>query len=391
MTGQTTEGARLLVVDDERQIADFMRDVAEQIGYVVASADSFEAFRRVYAEFEPAVIALDLQMPGADGVEVLRYMAAQGCRARIIVISGMAQKVLTSARRLGVEYGLDIVGTLQKPIMLKDLREMLKKTEAAPELGADDLREAMQLRQIVLRYQPKIVLSRARVSDAAAAEALVHWQHPLQGLLKPDFIVPLASAAGLIRALTDYVLRMAIEQMKQWQDSGARIAISVNLPPELIDDLEFPDRLAQLLGESGVAASQLCIEITERGAMEHVHRAMDILMRLRLKGIGVSIDDFGTGSSSLVQLFKMPFNELKIDRSFVSEMIDNAEAATIVRVLIDLAHSLGMSACAEGVESKAIAEAVVALGCDTAQGFLYSKSVPPDKLRALFDQWPSAT
>jgi EAL domain-containing protein (putative c-di-GMP-specific phosphodiesterase class I) len=123
--------------------------------------------------------------------------------------------------------------------------------------------------------------------------------------------------------------------------------------------------------------------------MEHVNRAMDILTRLRLKGIGVSIDDFGTGSSSLVQLFKMPFNELKIDRSFVSEMMDNAEAATIVRVLIDLAHSLGMSACAEGVETRAIADALVTLGCDTAQGFLYSKSVPPDKLRAMLDQWPA--
>jgi EAL domain-containing protein (putative c-di-GMP-specific phosphodiesterase class I) len=381
--------ARLLIVDDEPQIAEFVCDVAEQNGYAVAVAGGFEACRRVYAEFAPTVIVLDLQMPGADGVEVLRYMAAQGCRARIIVISGMDQKVLTSARRIGREYGLDIVGTLQKPIMLNDLREMLKKTEAAPELGAADLREAMQLGQIVLRYQPKIVLSPGRVRDFAAAEALVHWQHPLQGLLKPDLIVPLASAAGLIRELTDYVLHTAIEQMKQWQVSGARIAVSVNLPPDLIDDLEFPDRLANLLGESGVAASQLCIEITERGAMEHVNRAMDILTRLRLKGIGVSIDDFGTGSSSLVQLFKMPFNELKIDRSFVSEMIDNAEAATIVRVLIDLAHSLGMSACAEGVETRAIADALVALGCDTAQGFLYSKSVPPDKLRAMLDQWPA--
>lgn len=391
VTGDSVQVARLLIIDDEPQIAEFVRDVAERNGYAAASADSFEAFRRLYSEFVPNVIVVDLQMPGADGVELLRYMASQGCRARIIIISGMDQKVLASTRRLGREYGLDIVATLQKPIMLKELTRILANQDSAPELTAADLRDALELGQIVLRYQPKIELAGAGAPKPAAAEALVHWQHPEHGLLQPDCVVTLASASGLIGGLTDYVLRTAIEQMKQWQDAGARIAVSVNLPPDLIDDLEFPDRLANLLRQFDVPASQLCIEITERGAMKHVGRTMDILTRLRLKGIGLSIDDFGTGSSSLVQLFKMPFNELKIDRSFVMEMIDNPEAATIVRVLIDLAHSLDMRACAEGVENQAISDAVAALGCDTMQGFHYSKSIPPDKLLAMFDRWPTAS
>ncbi|CAN5335001.1 EAL domain-containing response regulator [soil metagenome] len=387
MTGNNTQDFRLLVIDDEQQIAEFIRDVAEQVGYEVTVAENFDAFRRIYAEFSPTLIALDLQMPGVDGVELLRYLAAEGYRERIIVISGMHQKVLDSTRRLGREYGLDVAATLQKPVMLNDLREVLEKAGAAPRLSADDLREAIELGQIVVHYQPKVDLSRGPMADVTHAEALVRWQHPARGLLMPDVIIPLAESTGLIRDLTDSVLRAAIEQMKQWQDTGVQIAVAVNLAPDLLDDIGFPDRLENLLREFDVAAEQLCVEITERGAMGHVGRTMDILTRLRLKGIGLAIDDFGTGSSSLVQLFRMPFSEIKIDRSFVAEIADNADAATIVRAVIELSHNLGMRACAEGVETHAVSDALTALGCDTAQGFLYSRAVTPGQLLALRDRW----
>ena len=206
----------------------------------------------------------------------------------------------------------------------------------------------------------------------------------------PNEFIPLAEEAGLISALTDYVLRAAVEQMRVWHDSGIDVGVAVNVASDFFSDLDFPDRLLVLFNEYGVDCSRLTLEATEGTAMEISQHSIDVLTRLRLKGTQLSIDDFGTGYSSLSQLLRLPFTELKIDRSFVMEASSNVYARTIVKASINLAHNLNMSVCAEGVESQEIWDFLDAEGCDMAQGYFFSKPVSAAAFEKLFHDRHSA-
>ncbi len=373
--------SRLLVIDDEAAIREFVRDVAEGAGFDVVAVEAFDEFRSSYRSLDPSLVILDLKMPKVDGIEVLRFLADERSRAQILLVSGADTRILTTAKQLGSTQGLNMLGALQKPIMLADLEAMLEAAEHKDRsIGEHDLREAIEKRQLRVHYQPKVDLTSGQVGTVNGVEALVRWQHPELELVMPDEFIPLAERTGLIGALTDVVLREALEQVKLWQDGGHRLSVAVNLAPQLLSDLEFPDRISDLLGEYRVDASAMMFEITESGAMADVALTMDILTRLRLKGVGLSIDDFGTGYSSLVELYRMPFSELKIDKSFVMDIGKGEEAAVIVRSLVNLAHNLGLTVCAEGVETQEALDLLQSLGCEKAQGYLIGKPVPATEL-----------
>lgn len=239
----------------------------------------------------------------------------------------------------------------------------------------NDLQKAIEEEQLFLQYQPKINLNGGGATAVPAVEALVRWRHPSQGVVPPNQFIPLAENSYLIHPLTFYVLRQAAGQARKWEDDGAPLTVAVNIAAPLIDDLSFPDQVQQIFDEEQCDPSRIILEVTESGAMSSAARSMDVLSRLRLKGCGLSIDDFGTGYSSLVQLHRMPFTELKVDKSFVMEIGDNSEAELIVNVIVGLARKLGLKSCAEGVEDAKTAEFLASLGCDTAQGFHYSRPV----------------
>ncbi len=372
---------RLLVIDDEAAICEFVRDVAEGKGFDVVAVEAFDEFRSSYRSLDPSLVILDLKMPKVDGIEVLRFLADERSSAQILLVSGADTRILNTAKQLGSTQGLNMLGALQKPIMLVDLEAMLEAAEHKDRsIGEHDLREAIEKRQLRVHYQPKIDLTSGPVGTVNGVEALVRWQHPELELVMPDEFIPLAERTGLIGALTDVVLREALEQVKLWQDGGHRLSVAVNLAPQLLSDLEFPDRISDLLGEYRVDASAMMFEITESGAMADVALTMDILTRLRLKGVGLSIDDFGTGYSSLVELYRMPFSELKIDKSFVMDIGKGEEAAVIVRSLVNLAHNLGLTVCAEGVETQEALDLLQSLGCEKAQGYLIGNPVPATEL-----------
>lgn len=178
----------------------------------------------------------------------------------------------------------------------------------------------------------------------------------------------------------DFVLGAALAQVGRWRDDGLTLTVAINFPPQLLTDLTFPDRLADQLREYGVDASQVILEITESGAMADTANTMDILTRLRLKGVKLSMDDFGTGYSSLVELYRMPFSELKIDKSFVMNVTEDHEAEAIVRSVVALGHNLGLEVCAEGVESKAAMDLLRAIHCDKAQGYYISEPKPVEEM-----------
>ena len=243
----------------------------------------------------------------------------------------------------------------------------------------DELRTALSSDQFVLHYQPKINLSAGEVHDV---EALVRWNHPTRGLLYPDAFLNLVEEAGLMRTLTRLVLHIALDQAALWQAEGRDLTVAVNLSASSMIDTDLPDEVAAMLTNRDLAPGALKLEITEEFLMADRDRARDILTRLRGNGVQISIDDFGTGYSSLSYLRELPIDELKLDRSFVAPMVDDARAAALVASTIGLAHSLGLRMVAEGVESADAYDELVALGCDQAQGYHISRPVPAAELNA---------
>jgi diguanylate cyclase (GGDEF)-like protein len=244
----------------------------------------------------------------------------------------------------------------------------------------DELQIAMTADQFVMHYQPKVDLD---TGDVHCVEALVRWDHPTRGLLYPDAFLALVEASGLMRAMTQFVLEMSLDQAKAWQAQGEHLTIAVNLSASSLVDADLPDQIFNMLATRGVPPSGLQLEITEEFLMADHDRARSILTRLREGGVQISIDDYGTGYSSLSYLRELPIDELKLDQSFVLPMADDARAAALVASTIDLAHSLGLRMVAEGVETEVAYADLKRLGCDQAQGFLLSRPVPA----ATLDHW----
>jgi diguanylate cyclase (GGDEF)-like protein len=247
----------------------------------------------------------------------------------------------------------------------------------------EELREAVLTGGLVVHYQPKVD---SRTRRVGGVEALVRWNHPTRGLLFPDAFLPLAEQSGLMRDLTVAVLAQSLDQVKAWREAGRDLAVAVNLSASSLVDVELPRRVSDILASRGLPASSLELEITEDFLMGDRERAREILTQLRGLGIRVSVDDFGTGYSSLAYLRELPIDQLKLDRSFVLPMSEDPRAAAIVRSTIELAHSLGMTLVAEGVEDESTAAQLALSGCDESQGFYFSEALPAGQLERWLDE-----
>jgi EAL domain-containing protein (putative c-di-GMP-specific phosphodiesterase class I) len=240
-----------------------------------------------------------------------------------------------------------------------------------------ELRQAIKNDQLVLHYQPLMNLVTGNV---AQVEALVRWQHPHHGLLPPDRFIPLAEQTGLINSLSLWVLNAALRQCWLWQQAGVEMCISANLSMGNLYDPHLPDRLTEMLQSWRVSQSLLEVEITESTIAADPKRAMQILSRLRDMGVRIAVDDFGTGHSSLAYLKRLPVHVIKIDQSFIKDLVGEENDAAIVRSTIELGHTLGFTVVAEGVENKKTYELLSELGCDFAQGNYFSYPLPADEL-----------
>jgi diguanylate cyclase (GGDEF)-like protein len=249
--------------------------------------------------------------------------------------------------------------------------------ERAALLG--DLRRALEENELVLHYQPQSSLETGALSGV---EALVRWDHPAYGLLTPERFLPLAERTGLVHALTKYVLNVAMGDCRRWYDTGICLPVAVNLSARTLMDAGFSRDVEQVLSYWGVPAELLVLEITESALMADPARARDLLIDLSALGVQISIDDFGTGYSSLTCLRTLPVDELKIDRSFVTDMLVASNDAFIVRSVVRLGHDLGLRVVAEGIEDEQTRDALAGLGCDVGQGYGLGMPVPPEQLLA---------
>lgn len=383
-----TDKPRLLIIDDEIEIGKYIRLVANQNGYDALEIDDPAKLEEVYSR-DLAVIIVDMFMPHRDGVEILRFLAKDHYRGQIVVISGHDRSVLNSAMELANAHGLNILGALSKPILYTDIQNLLFKglqniTPDDPTFVGEvvlptleDFRLGLERGEFQPHFQPQTDIATGKLMGV---EALIRWKHPVLGMQPPSIIIPMAETGGFMEQLTMLVLTEALEWTTKWKKAGMKIRTSVNMSASGILDLNLPELVDAELQARGLEPGQLVLEVTEQTLMSELSTSLDILTRLRIKEIELSIDDFGTGHSSLAQLYRVPFSEIKIDRSFVSKAEDDNEAQSIVEMTIALAHKLKMVTVAEGIETQKTMDLMKKLGCDIAQGYFIARPMPGEEI-----------
>jgi EAL domain-containing protein (putative c-di-GMP-specific phosphodiesterase class I)/CheY-like chemotaxis protein len=387
---------KTLLIDDDPFVLRMLARQLEQLGCEsVTSCESAQSAQTLLeSEFETiGLVFCDLQMPDIDGVEFVRHLARIGYRGGLVLVSGENGRILQTVRKLAQAHQIDMIAALAKPVSLEQLRQVLASNASRQASAAraarhayapGELKRAIAAGELVNHYQPKVALS---TGELVGVEVLVRWQHPTAGLVLPDQFIATAEEHGLIDPLTRSVLTSALRQGRLWRDAGLDIQLAVNVSMDNLAALDFPDVVAQLANDAGVALSSVVLEVTESRLMKDLRAPLDILTRLRLKRISLSIDDFGTGHSSLAQLRDIPFDELKLDRSFVNGASRDPALRAIVEATLQMARQLGMKSVAEGVEDRADWNLLRTLGCDVAQGYLIARPMPGNDLPAWWQAW----
>lgn len=376
---------RLLIIDDEEDICDLIAEIGERNGFKTLTISNAETVSKILDDFLPDVIMLDLMMPGTDGVELLRLLSEKARSAQLCLISGSDSRVLNGARRLGGAHGLNVVAALEKPLTIEALNGFFNSVlRKGKEHDFENRALALAKGEFSLYYQPVIDFSTREIKGL---EALIRWDHPDRGILLPDAFIKQMSNDGLMRELTDFVIKASVRQAADLFERGEKITMAINVTASTLLDLSLPDQVSFFCKESNLPSEMLILEVTETEAMKDITRTMDVLLRMRLRNIGVSIDDFGTGHSSLRELQRMPFSELKIDRSFVTNAPDSKDSAVIVSSIIDLGHNLGLKVIAEGIEDQRAWDMMKEKGCDLGQGYFMGRPMPASELNSWIDNW----
>ena len=396
---ESLQNCKILVVEDN----DFQRSVASQVlqtlgvQEIYLAADGLQALKELELHGKVDVVICDLDMPGMDGIQFLGELAKSSLAGAVIVASAMEDSLIRTVEDLVQEHGLQLLGTLSKPLARKKLQVLLGQysdTGAEPsvtspakqdkEWTVQELKEALARKEFILYHQPKVSMA---TGELEATEALCRWQHPEQGLVMPDTFIPLMEKNGLIETLTGQVIEMALGALSDFQAKKWNIKIGINLSASTLNDTSMPDRLFQQLSMRHLSPKLLMLEITESNLIDQPAKALETLARLKMKGFMLSIDDFGTGYSSMKQLNRIPFSELKIDRSFVDGASEDKTRRAIIDANIGLAHTLGMRVVAEGVEQLADWNLLNELNCDVVQGYFVAKPMPVAELAEWEKDW----
>lgn len=396
MTSADFKSLRVLVVDDDQFMLELISRALEGLGieHVGIATDGQSALDVLArADGKVDVLLCDLQMPGMDGIEFFRYLAEREYAGGIVIISGEDKRMRKAAGNLAQAHGLQLLGVLGKPVTRQALAKVLGRVgtttpkrphKSAEQISEEDLQRGLVGDELTLFFQPKVEVATRKV---VGVEALARWNHPDHGILGPDSFVPLAEKCGLIDRLTDATFVKAMQQGGNWRSRGLELQVAVNISVDGLRNLALPDQFVSHAAKHGMEASQVILEVTESRLMQNVTAALEVLTRFRLKGISLSIDDFGTGYSTMEQLKRIPFDELKLDRAFVSGALQDSTARAILDSSIGLAQELGLRVVAEGVETQEDWNLVKELGCHQVQGYFVAKPMPGEQLAEWVSEW----
>jgi EAL domain-containing protein (putative c-di-GMP-specific phosphodiesterase class I)/FixJ family two-component response regulator len=375
---------RILIVDDDPLQANFLSSMLKELGVntIIVNNEAERALVLMRTQ-QFDVLFCDLRMPGMDGIEFLRLAALQNFKGAVVLVSEMDASVLIAAEHVVKEHGLNYCDTLKKPVSefaLKSLLARVEKVEdstfqsnASAFLSEDDLRSGLAADAIELYYQPKVSLLNRRL---LAVECLARWRHPTRGMVSPEAFVPELEQHGLIDEFTFAVIRKAAAQLAVWIKQGFDFKVAVNVSMNNINRRDIPEKLESIVRDAGVSPEGVIFEMTETQLMGNLVLSLEILTRLRLKGFGLSVDDFGTGFSSMKNLKQLPFSELKIDRAFVRDSTHDKSIRAVLESSTQLGKLFKLDLVAEGVETQEDWDIVSQAGCDAAQGYFIAKPMP---------------
>ena len=377
---------RVIIVADDYQFLDTIHSTGPAVAHEWLVANSRERLIEL-TEPPPYAFIVDLAARSIESAEALYLLGALSISSKVVLLSNDDPDKLANALAIGSKMSLAIAGTLPRPLLMDALlRVLASHTQAQVAISADELRSALGLQQFVLHYQP-IIMRAGSGWQPRATEALIRWEHPRHGLLYPSQFLNVIKAARLMTALTDFVMSDAAQQAGRWQGQGLDVGVAVNLAPRLVRDAGFADRLLRLLRQFELSPSGFTLEVIESDSVRDRELVADAMGRVRSHGIGLSLDDFGVGHSSLMELYRLPFSEIKIDRSLIHDVTRSAKAATIVTGIIELAHRLSIRVCAEGVETPETFAFLSAANCDAMQGVFIAKPTTPANIERLVRTW----
>jgi EAL domain-containing protein (putative c-di-GMP-specific phosphodiesterase class I)/ActR/RegA family two-component response regulator len=377
---------RLLVVDDERVQRMLITHAVTPMGYTVHGVANLADATSHLAHYDYDAVVLDLSLGETEGISLLRAVRDAASDPVLIFLSRLDERVLTASLRLALGMNLRVAGMLRKPASPRALRALLRDApgrriqQAAPRQqppSTAELESAIRNGAIVPHFQPQVSLRDGRL---VGVEALARWPDAAGGGRLPECFIPLAEQSGLIIPLTFSIMRASLEACGRWRAEHPECRVAVNISPLVLADPALPDEIERLLTEARLGPGALIAEITESTMMANPLLAAEVLTRLRIKGIELSIDDFGTGHSSLLTLLRLPFSELKIDRSFISQCETDAEAWKIARATISMARELGLRVVAEGIETEAVVRLLRGVGCEVGQGWYFAHAMSETEL-----------
>ncbi len=382
--------ASVLVVDDDLVVLMQMRQMLAGIGVaeVLTARNGVEAILLMNRRTERLeVVVCDLNMPEMDGVEMIRRFGQSGFRGGLILMSGADEQLMTTVGKLAELQGLTVLGQIHKPATAEVMRALLRQSANTPverrpvrsgsDLTPEAIRAGMAAGEFSVWLQPKV---NADTLEPVGVEALARWRQADGSYVPPDLFIVAAERAGIIDELSGVLLATALHEGARLHAAGYPLKVSVNLSALWLDDLHLPDLMLKSALAVGLTPASIMLEVTETGVTKDVATALDVLTRLRLKGFGLSIDDFGIGYSSFEQLGRIPFTEMKLDRSFVNRGTLDSAARAILESSMAMAQKLGLKTVAEGVESEGELELMRDIGCDNVQGYLIARPMPTDDL-----------
>lgn len=344
----------------------------------------------------PHLIFIDLNMPGMDGIEFLRHLAKANYKGGLVVCSGMSPRLLKSVEELAKTHGLNIIGSIIKPIKEQAIVNLVEKfilstqdhkqqiDNPEPKILIYELIRALKEHQFMIMYQPIVDLETKR---PYGVEILTQLNHPHRGIIAPDKFIHQLEFHGLIAEHTYASLEHALAQWQQWQQQGLNLHLSINLSVCMLHDLTMPDKIMALLNKHQAPPEILHIEVTESCLSSHPAALLEILNRLNLRGIHLSIDDFGTGFSSLERLHELPMDTVKLDKKFITEALQSEAYRSSLEATIVMAKRLNLKLVAEGVEDVAAWNMVNHCGVNYVQGYYVAKALAGAELLPWSEQW----
>ncbi len=387
-------GVRVLVLDDEPLMLEFLADTLNSLGYTQVTTCS-SGYRALSLLDAPGadIVLFDLKMPELDGLQFIRHLKGRDFTGSVVLVSGVDERIVQSSEQLVRSYGMDILGSISKPVLPDELDRVLagwtrernaQNPVVTPAYSESEIRAAIASGELLNFYQPKVDLASGEV---VGAEVLVRWRHPVDGLLAPSMFISTAEHHEIIEDLTVNVITQTLEQARRWKDEGLPMDLSVNVSTNWLSDLQFPDLVAELARQVNIAPRHLLLEVSGGRLMEDIHAGLEILARLRLMGFGLCLDAFGASSLSLGQLRSIPFTELKVGRSLITGAWKNRNAGAALGSSMTLGQQLGVCVTAEGVETIEDWRFVKAAGCKLCQGYFVAAPMRAQELTDWLPTW----